>query len=168
MSTCDDRPVPKPATGKTPVRNARIPDEVWLPAIARAEMEGRTATEALTEALRDYAFGDDAPSYHFTFANWPQAHEWVRTRIPALTELNRELGSALGWAGTEWIEWLGVAVWLGSTHHPADPEQQKRVIAGHILRRFDYASVRDRFRDTRHLSETVQSILERHLPLAEG
>jgi hypothetical protein len=62
-----------------------------------------------------------------------------------------------------------VAAWLASTHHQRDPAQQKRVITGHILRRateLTKGGWRDRYRDSRHLCETVQAILERHLPLA--
>ena len=164
MGTCDDQPVPKPATGKTPVRNARIPDEVWLPALARAEMEGRTASEAMTELMRDYGYGDAARSYDFTIANWPEAAEWARRHLAALGSLIGELDAALGSVP---VEWLSVAAWLAATHHAGDPAQQKRVITGHVLRRFDFESVRSRYRDTRHLSETVQAILAAHLPLAD-
>jgi hypothetical protein len=163
MRTCDDQAVPKPATGKTPVRNARIPDEVWLPGLARAEMEGRSASEALTEAFRDYGYGDAAPSYDFTIANWPDAAEWARGHRAALGSLIQELEAALGPVP---VEWLSVAAWLASTHHTDDRAQQKRVITGHILRRFDSEPVRSRYRDSRHLSETVQAILAAHLPLA--
>lgn len=165
MRTCDDQQVPKPATGKTPVRNARIPDEVWLPAVAKAEAEGISASEAMTEALRQYACEPLAAAYDFTLANWPGAAEWAREHSRALAALNEDLDMALGSVPAEW---LAVAAWLGSTHHPADPAQQKRVITGHILRRFDLASVRPGYRNTRHLSETVQAILEQYLPLADG
>lgn len=49
--TCDDQPVPRPATGKTPNRNLRVEDTVWLPARAKAEREGCTLTEALRAFL---------------------------------------------------------------------------------------------------------------------
>jgi hypothetical protein len=68
-------------------------------------------------------------------------------------------------------EWFTVAAWLAGTHHQNDAAQQKRVITGHVLRRameVTEGGWRDRYRDSRHLSETVQAILERHLPLAEG
>lgn len=163
MSMCDDRQMAKPATGKTPVRNARIPDEVWLPALARAEMEGRTVSEAMAEVMRRYALEDPAPSYAFTFANWPQAAGWAQEHAGALKALNEDLDAALGPVPGEW---LAIASWLASTHHAADPAQQKRVITGHLLRRSEAIPVRDRYRDSRHLSETVQAILDRHLPLA--
>lgn len=50
--TCDDRQVPRPATGKTPVRNLRVVDEVWKPALDRAQADGRTITEVITQFLR--------------------------------------------------------------------------------------------------------------------
>jgi hypothetical protein len=164
MTMCDDQRVPKPATGKTPVRNARIPDEVWLPALAKAEMEGRSASEAMTEALRNYAYEDDLSSYQFTFANWPDAREWALPRAAALGMIVAELAAAFVVRPAEWV---AIAAWLASTHHPGDVAQQRRVITGHVLRRSDYASVREHYRDTRHLSETVQAILDRHLPVAE-
>lgn len=52
--TCDDQDVPRPPTGKTPVRNLRVVDEVWLPALAKARAEGRTLTEVIVTYLRRY------------------------------------------------------------------------------------------------------------------
>lgn len=41
----------------TPNRTVRVPDEIWVPAIAKAAAEGTTVTEvvikALTKFLRD-------------------------------------------------------------------------------------------------------------------
>jgi hypothetical protein len=51
---CDDDPVPRPATGKTPVRNLRVVDEVWKPALEKARAEGRTLTDVITAYLRQY------------------------------------------------------------------------------------------------------------------
>lgn len=48
------RPMPRPATGKTPVRNLRVPDSIWKPALEKAEAEGRTLTEVITTYLRRY------------------------------------------------------------------------------------------------------------------
>lgn len=169
MTTCDDGPVPKPATGKTPVRNARIPDEVWLPAVAKAEMEGRNASEAMTEALRKYVAEAPAPAYEFTFANWPDADAWTRDRTAAVDQLSADLDAAsVALPG----EWLSVAVWLASTRHPADPVQQRRVLAGHIIgHAIDLpadAGWRARYRDTRHLLDSVQAILDQRMPLSES
>ena len=52
--TCDDQRVPRPPTGKTPVRNLRVVDEVWLPALEKARAEGRTLTEVIVTYLRRY------------------------------------------------------------------------------------------------------------------
>lgn len=168
MTTCDNQRVPRPATGKTPVRNVRIPDEDWFPLVAKAEMEGRTASDALAESARRYVADAAATGYEFTYANWPDAGAWAPAHFTALTALGEELNAATGFLP---LQWLAIAAWLGTTHHEGDPAQQKRVITGHILRRAQAAEHapggwRDRYRDSRHLSETVQAILERHLPLA--
>jgi hypothetical protein len=52
--TCDDRSVPRPPTGKTPVRNLRVPDDVWRAAQEKAAAEGRSLTEVIVTYLRRY------------------------------------------------------------------------------------------------------------------
>lgn len=52
--TCDDRPVPRPATGKTPVRNLRVAPDVWQPALSAAREQGSTITDVITQFLRWY------------------------------------------------------------------------------------------------------------------
>ena len=52
--TCDDLGMPRPATGKTPVRNLRVPDHIWKPALAKARAEGTTLTEVITRFLIRY------------------------------------------------------------------------------------------------------------------
>lgn len=52
--TCDDRGVPRPPTGKTPVRNLRVPDDVWHAAQEKAAAEGRSLTEVIVTYLRRY------------------------------------------------------------------------------------------------------------------
>lgn len=49
-----DRPVARPATGKTTNRNLRVPDEEWLPALEKARAEGRTLTDVIRAYLRKY------------------------------------------------------------------------------------------------------------------
>lgn len=44
----------RPATGKTPIRNLRVPDDIWKPALEKAQAEGRTLTEVLTTYLKRY------------------------------------------------------------------------------------------------------------------
>jgi hypothetical protein len=46
--------VPRPATGKTPVRNLRVPEHIWGPALDKAKAEGRSLTEVITTYLRRY------------------------------------------------------------------------------------------------------------------
>jgi len=52
--TCDDLTVPRPPTGKTPVRNLRVPDDIWRAAQEKAAAEGRTLTDVLVVYLRRY------------------------------------------------------------------------------------------------------------------
>src|SRR5258708_39573524 len=49
--TCEDHQVPRQTTGNTPLRNVRLPDDVWLPALAKAEAEDTTIT-SVVEAPR--------------------------------------------------------------------------------------------------------------------
>ncbi|MEU2339943.1 YlcI/YnfO family protein [Streptomyces sp. NPDC013172] len=46
--------VGRPATGKTPVRNIRVPDGLWEAAKAKAKAEGRTLTDVIVAALHRY------------------------------------------------------------------------------------------------------------------
>ena len=51
---CQTGTVPRPATGKTPVRNLRVPEHIWRPALEKAQAEGRTLTEVITVYLQRY------------------------------------------------------------------------------------------------------------------
>ncbi len=46
--------VPRPATGKTPVRNIRIGDEIWEQVERAAHEDGTTASAIVKEALLEY------------------------------------------------------------------------------------------------------------------
>ena len=46
--------MPRPATGKTPMRNLRVPQNIWGPALDKARAEGRTLTGVITDYLRRY------------------------------------------------------------------------------------------------------------------
>jgi len=166
MKACDDQRVPRPATGKTPVRNARVGDEVWLPALAKAEVVGYTATDAVEAGLRWYASEPLPGAYDLTFANWPDAVTWLEpeSAYRAFEAMDAELSEALGLFNSEY---LLVATWLAATRHPRDPEQQARILAGHVLRKvLPEQAWADRYRDARHLCGTVLAILGRHLPIA--
>ena len=52
--TCDDHAVPRPPTGKTPVRNLRVPDDIWRAAQEKAKAEDRTLTDVLVAYLKRY------------------------------------------------------------------------------------------------------------------
>lgn len=49
---CHDGPVPEPTI--TPVRSFRIPDDVYLPALAKAQARGDSLAEIVRTALIDY------------------------------------------------------------------------------------------------------------------
>jgi hypothetical protein len=51
---CDDGNVARPATGKTPLRNLRVPDELWQAALAKAHADERTLTDVILAYLRRY------------------------------------------------------------------------------------------------------------------
>ena len=129
------------------------------PSFARHDLTA--LTDAMVAFLRDYGAGHLPGARVFTLANWPEAAGWSEVHATALGELGRELGAAAVPAAAEW---LASAAWLASAHHQNDPAQQKRVITGNVLRRameVTRGGWRDRYRDSRHLSETVQAILER-------
>lgn len=44
----------RPATGKTPLRNVRVPDELWSAAMAEAKEEGRSLTDVIVSDLHRY------------------------------------------------------------------------------------------------------------------
>jgi len=166
--TCKDGRMAKQSTGRTPVRNLRMADERWLPALAKAEAEGRTITDVIDAYLGEYTAEPMAGARQFTLANWPEARGWIGERSTALGALTKDIDDAVGQVP---LEWLSIAAWLASTRHPADEGQQRRVLTGHIIgRAIDMpadAAWRAKYRDTRHLLDTVQAILDERLPLTE-
>lgn len=48
------RQVPPPNQPATPNRTVRIPDELWEPALAKAQEEGTTVTAVIIDALKRY------------------------------------------------------------------------------------------------------------------
>lgn len=44
----------RPATGKTKLRNVRVPDELWNAAMTEAKAEGRTLTDVIVSDLHWY------------------------------------------------------------------------------------------------------------------
>ncbi len=46
--------MPRPATGKTPLRNIRVPDGLWNAAKTKAAAEGRTVTDVVLTLLHRY------------------------------------------------------------------------------------------------------------------
>lgn len=47
----------RPATGKTPLRNIRVPDELWAAAKEEAQAEGRSLTDVIVSDLHRYVNG---------------------------------------------------------------------------------------------------------------
>lgn len=166
--TCKDGRMAKQSTGRTPVRNLRMADERWLPALAKAEAEGRTITDVIDAYLGEYTAKPMVGARQFTLSNWPEAREWINAHSGALAGLTRDVDAAVGQVLPEW---LAIAAWLSTTRHPVEPVQQRRVLMGHIIGRAIEkpadAAWRSRFRDTRHLLDTLQAILDERLPLTE-
>ena len=52
--TCDTDRMPRPATGKTPVRNLRVKPEIWEPALEHAQEDGTTITNVIIRFLERY------------------------------------------------------------------------------------------------------------------
>ncbi len=48
-----------PNSPKTPLRNFRIPDAEYTPALEKAKSEGTNLTTVVREKLREYVEGDD-------------------------------------------------------------------------------------------------------------
>jgi hypothetical protein len=119
--------------------------------------------------LGDYAGKPIAGARQFTLSNWPEARQWIESHSQAITALTGDLEAS---TGTTPPDWLAIAAWLASTRHPADQVQQRRVLAGHIIgRAIDMpanSEWRVKFRDTRHLLDTVQAILDQRMPLSES
>lgn len=46
--------MPRPATGRTPVRNVRVAERLWRAAQDKAKAEGRTLTDVIVAYLRRY------------------------------------------------------------------------------------------------------------------
>lgn len=44
----------RPATGKTPLRNVRVPDELWAAAKEEAQLEGRSLADVIVSDLHRY------------------------------------------------------------------------------------------------------------------
>ena len=44
----------RPATGKTPLRNIRVPDDLWRAAMEAARREGRSLTDVIVGDLHRY------------------------------------------------------------------------------------------------------------------
>ena len=51
---CDNGEVPRPATGKTPNRTLRVPEDIWRAAQEAAADQGRTLTEVIVTYLKRY------------------------------------------------------------------------------------------------------------------
>jgi uncharacterized protein (DUF1778 family) len=49
-----DQQVPRPATGKTPLRNIRMSNDLWNALKEAAEYEGKTVTDVLVAYARRY------------------------------------------------------------------------------------------------------------------
>ncbi|MGH3284426.1 MAG: hypothetical protein ACRDPD_07035 [Streptosporangiaceae bacterium] len=155
--------MPRPPTGKTPVRNHRSPDETWLPALAKTVADGTTMTDLINPVLAEY--GSTPPDRGLTFAERPDALPWLEASFPAWRDCADAIAAATG--GLAEREYAGVAVWLALTHSPASRRQQKRVIAGFVLLRANTAGEADLAERTaggQALIRAVNGVLDQYLP----
>lgn len=167
--TREDAPVPRQATGKTTLRNLRLNDLVWLPALALTVADGDTVTDLVDDILRDYV---STPYIRpLTFGDWPDASPWLGAHYPGWLELASAIQAAApGLADTEYI---GVAVWLAMDRR-RDPNQRRHVIAGFLLHRAmtaETAGWREKRDDTQallNLLKAINQVLDEHLPGRSG
>lgn len=160
---CDDDQMPRPATGKTPVRNLRVADDVWLPALAKAVAENRSLTDVIVDCLERY--NSARPAHRFTFGEWPEALPWLSTHFPGWRDLAAGIADLS--AGFANDEYAGVAIWLAMTRHPGDRTQQQRVIAGFLLGRASdvrHGGWRDRYANSAALLQVISALLDEQLP----
>ncbi len=160
--TCDDLRVGRPATGKTPLRNLRSDNVVWLPALARTVAEDTTVTALFNDTLREY--GSALPDPPLTFGHWPDAVPWLDAHYRAWPKLAAAIQvAAPGLADTDYI---GVALWLAMTRR-RDRKQQQHVIAGFLLSRAmttEAAGWREKYDDLEALLKAINQVLDEHLP----
>jgi hypothetical protein len=159
--TCDDVPVGRPATGRTPLRNLRSDDVAWLPALARTVADDTTVSARVDAFLREN--GGPPPDRPLSFECWPDAGPWLAAHYPPWPELAAALQAAApGLADTEYI---GVALWLALTRRRFRKEQQN-VIAGFLLHRaiaITAGGWREKYDDTQALLEAVNQVLDEQL-----
>lgn len=86
--TCENGQVPRPATGKTPVRNLRVRPEVWEPALQRAQSTGTTLTAVITRFLERYNAGDEGqpPAPTLQFRTWDDIDDGSYSWKPSWSE----------------------------------------------------------------------------------
>jgi hypothetical protein len=161
--TCDDLPVGRPATGRTPLRNHRSHNVVWLPALARTVAEDTTVTDFINEALSEY--GSTPLTRSLTFRHWPEAAPWLDAHYPAWPELAAALQAAA--PGLADADYIGVAVWLAITRRRADRKLQQHIIAGFLLQRAITGTAdgwREKYDDTEALLTAINQVLDEQLP----
>lgn len=162
--TCDDSPVGRPPTGKTPLRNLRAHNLVWFPALARTVADDTTVTELFSDTLREY--GGAPLTRPLTFGDWPDASPWLEDHYPDWRELAGAVQAAApGLADTAYI---GVALWLAMTRR-RDRTQQRHVVAGFLVHRAltaEAAEWRGMYDDPDALLEAINRVLDEHLPAA--
>jgi hypothetical protein len=167
LYTCHALKMPRPATGKTPLRTLRADDVTWLPSLARAAEEETSLSAVVDGYLGEWGMGG-AAGRDLDYGRWPEARAWAEGRAAALAALRAGLEESLGPVEAEW---LAVAAWLAARRFPSDPGHQRRIIAGNILRRAA-ADPRplwlEKNRNAARLAKASQEILKRHLPLPEG
>jgi hypothetical protein len=160
---CNDRPVARPRTGKTPLHNLRAAPEVWYPAHARTLIEDTDVTKVLVAALLEY--GRTPPSRELSFAQWPEAPAWLEASYPAWRQCAAAIEEAT--AGLAGEEYIAVALWLAMSRNPGDRKQQQGDVAGFLVLRAATVTAggwQERYLDSSALFRAISEVLESYLP----
>jgi hypothetical protein len=103
--TCEDVVMPRPATGETPKRNIRVPDDVWNAAKARALTEGRTIAKVVNGQLARY--GAQVPEGAETLDPWEVVNLVMRELADGKVGPETDLSAAVE-AASDMLRALGI------------------------------------------------------------
>jgi hypothetical protein len=105
--TWNDERMARPRTGETPKRNLRIEDEIWNPALERAQTEGRTLTKVVKAYLATY--GAQTRPGSVTADPWDVVNLVVRELAAGRVGPGTDLDAAAE-AAAEMLRALGIIV----------------------------------------------------------
>lgn len=103
--TCEDVPMPRPATGETPKRNIRVPDDIWNAAKERAQDEGRTTAKVVNSYLARY--GAQVPEGAEALDPWDVVNLVMRELADGKVGPETDLSAAVD-AASDMLRALGI------------------------------------------------------------